>query len=33
MERLLAEQDEIKRKNMKDLLDKEKLLQQRLREE
>jgi hypothetical protein len=33
MERLLAEQDEIKRKNMKDLLDKEKLLQQRMREE
>ena len=33
MERMLAEQDEIKRKNMKDLLDKEKLQQQRLLEE
>jgi hypothetical protein len=33
IDRLLAEQDEIKRKNMKDLLYKEKILQQRMREE
>jgi hypothetical protein len=33
IDRLLAGQDEIKRKNMKDLLYKEKILQQRMREE
>jgi hypothetical protein len=32
IDRLLAGQDEIKRKNMKDLLYKEKILQQRMRD-